>query len=447
VRMLLVTVVGPQKRADLTVPGDAPIVELIPTLVELTANGESPAGGVWTVGATGKEAFPATRTLLDCGVVDGTILYLQAAQAGTSVAATDSADSHAPRAGMGSPEQRTRSVLPHRASRIDRLGAATSAFFGRTSVTGRTAPLPAGPLPTGSPSPATLTLQLAPSPLERARLTWRESEYRNRLMTAIAAPRLRKCVTIAVVSPKGGVGKTTISALLGTLLALARRDRIVAIDTNPDYGSLGRTLTPHHGIYVDDLLDVLGHPSLSVTQLDTSLGRGPHGLMVLPAPTDPSRMARLDEAAYTSVIRRLQDLVGVIVLDCGTGLQDPASRAAMATADEIVLISDAEPATASLVAEAARRLTEAQRPLFLVVNKMPAKGGRLNVQSLAEHVPNASGLVMVAAEPHASSRLARGEFNWSDAPHSWQIGIGELAVALIADWAALGLTLTDEMAA
>jgi hypothetical protein len=62
-------------------------------------------------------------------------------------------------------------------------------------------------------------------------------------------------------------------------------------------------------------------------------------------------------------------------------------------------------------------------------------------------VPNASGLVIVAAEPHASSRLARGEFNWSDAPHPWQIGIGELAVALIADWSALGLTPTDEMAA
>ena len=62
-------------------------------------------------------------------------------------------------------------------------------------------------------------------------------------------------------------------------------------------------------------------------------------------------------------------------------------------------------------------------------------------------MPNASGLVMVAAEPHASSRLARGEFNWSDAPYAWQVGIGELAVALIADWAALGLTLTDDMAA
>jgi hypothetical protein len=126
--MLLVTVVGPQKRADLTVPGDAPIVELIPTLVELTANGESPAGGVWSVGATGKEAFPATRTLLECGVVDGSILYLQVAHAGASVVATESGDPHAPRPGTGSPEQRTRSVLPLHASRIDRLGGAARVF-------------------------------------------------------------------------------------------------------------------------------------------------------------------------------------------------------------------------------------------------------------------------------------------------------------------------------
>jgi len=67
-----------------------PPAEEIPTLVELTANGESPASGMWTVGATGKEAFPATRSLLECGVVDGTILYLQAAASATAVAAIES---------------------------------------------------------------------------------------------------------------------------------------------------------------------------------------------------------------------------------------------------------------------------------------------------------------------------------------------------------------------
>jgi len=47
-------------------------------------------------------------------------------------------------------------------------------------------------------------------------------------------------VTIAVVSPKGGLGKTSTTALLGSLLARVRHERMVAVDTNPDYGSLGR---------------------------------------------------------------------------------------------------------------------------------------------------------------------------------------------------------------
>ena len=47
------------------------------------------------------------------------------------------------------------------------------------------------------------------TPYERAQAAWRSSDYRRRLDDAIAAPRLQRCPTIAVVSPKGGVGKTT----------------------------------------------------------------------------------------------------------------------------------------------------------------------------------------------------------------------------------------------
>jgi len=63
---------------------------------------------------------------------------------------------------------------------------------------------------------------------------------------------------------------------------------------------------------------VLDPPNLSVTGLDQHLGRAFEGLMALPAPTDPERRAR-DEHAGRCMIERLQTLVGILGLDCGTG--------------------------------------------------------------------------------------------------------------------------------
>ena len=61
----------------------------------------------------------------------------------------------------------------------------------------------------------------------------------------IHAPLLRRWVTVVVVSPKGGVGKTLVTAILGSLLAFLRRDRVIAVYANPDTsGWLGRRLVP-----------------------------------------------------------------------------------------------------------------------------------------------------------------------------------------------------------
>jgi len=46
------------------------------------------------------------------------------------------------------------------------------------------------------------------------------------------------CRRIAVVSRKGGVGKTTTTLMLGHTFASLRGDRVIALDGNPDAGSL-----------------------------------------------------------------------------------------------------------------------------------------------------------------------------------------------------------------
>jgi MinD-like ATPase involved in chromosome partitioning or flagellar assembly len=309
---------------------------------------------------------------------------------------------------------------------------------------------PAGPTeqlrPRTSPAgrhrllPADLTVAAPPTRAECARGRWRELDHLGQLDSRITEPRLRHCATIAVVSPKGGVGKTTVTALLGTLFALLRRDPTVAVDTNPDFGSLGRVLTPDQSWYVDDLARLVDEDSeLSLTALDSQLGRAIHGLLVVPAPTDPARMASLDQDAYGRVITRLKDFFSLILLDCGTGLQDPASAAAIAAADQVVLLTDAQPATASLVAQSAAMLEQSRRPITVVVNRMPASGTRLDLAQLSHFLPNARGLVVIPDQVSAATRLAAGNFDWRDAPAGWQLAVRQLAVVLVADWRRLGL--------
>jgi MinD-like ATPase involved in chromosome partitioning or flagellar assembly len=288
--------------------------------------------------------------------------------------------------------------------------------------------------------PSDLTVESKPTRMERARAQWRETDHLGRLDARITQPRLRHCATIAVVSPKGGVGKTTVTALLGTLFSLLRRDPTVAVDTNPDFGSLGRVLTPDQSWYVDDLARLVTEDEeLSLTALDSQLGRAIHGLLVVPAPTDPVRMSELDEDSYRRVITRLKDFFSLILLDCGTGLQDPASAAAIAAADQVVLLTDAQPATASLVAQSADLLHQSGRPITVVVNRMPARGGRLDLDRLSRYLPAARGLVVIPDQVPAATRLAGGGFDWRDAPDGWQLALRQLAVVLVSDWRRLGL--------
>src|SRR4051794_27212569 len=78
-----------------------------------------------------------------------------------------------------------------------------------------------------------------------------ELERRIRTLPGVTRPNV-----VAVVSPKGGVGKTTSTFVLGNLLATHLKLRVVAVDANPDFGTLAR-LSPDQRRSSRSLADLL----------------------------------------------------------------------------------------------------------------------------------------------------------------------------------------------
>jgi MinD-like ATPase involved in chromosome partitioning or flagellar assembly len=217
------------------------------------------------------------------------------------------------------------------------------------------------PLPSGVPwrdrSPDVGAARLTEDTIMRARavrptLGWRGAVYsvsggrvnpgvseaesaRNALSRRIRR-HLPGAHQIAVSSLKGGVGKTTVSAVLGLTLAEYRGDRVVAVDANPDAGTLADRLTGEIGITVRDMLDNLDTiDSLTAVSHYTSLaGR----LQVLASEQDPAMSEAFNRTEYERICAVLARFYNIIITDSGTGLVHSAMEGTLALADSLVVV-------------------------------------------------------------------------------------------------------------
>ena len=167
----------------------------------------------------------------------------------------------------------------------------------------------------------------------------KESEQENtrqKLVARVSQP-VRGDYSIAVLSMKGGVGKTTTTVGLGSTFAAIRGDRVIAVDANPDFGTLAQRGPDQSRSTVRDLLlddnifrysDIRRHTSQSTSRLE-----------ILASERDPATSEAFSEADYRVVIRLLQRFYNLILTDCGTGLVHSAMSAVLDEADAIVLVA------------------------------------------------------------------------------------------------------------
>lgn len=142
---------------------------------------------------------------------------------------------------------------------------------------------------------------------------------------------------VAVLSLKGGVGKTTVTMGLGSALASMRSERVIAVDANPDLGTLARRLPSQTPSTVRDLLsdpnlahyaDIRRHTSQSMSRLE-----------VLASERDPAISEAFTDDEYRQVIRILEHHYGIILTDCGTGLVHSAMAGVLSMANSVVLVT------------------------------------------------------------------------------------------------------------
>ncbi|WP_246123848.1 MinD/ParA family ATP-binding protein [Nocardia bhagyanarayanae] len=142
---------------------------------------------------------------------------------------------------------------------------------------------------------------------------------------------------IAILSLKGGVGKTTTTVGLGSTFASLRGDRVIAIDANPDLGTLAHRVPRQTRSTVRNLLEDQQISRYSDVRAHTS--QAPSRLEVLASEQDPAVSEAFSEADYRKAISILQSFYNIILTDCGTGLMHSAMSGVLDMASSLVLVT------------------------------------------------------------------------------------------------------------
>jgi MinD-like ATPase involved in chromosome partitioning or flagellar assembly len=160
---------------------------------------------------------------------------------------------------------------------------------------------------------------------------------RKALDARIAKPLEGGTRFVAVLTRKGGVGKTTITTLIGMAMADVREDRVIAIDANPDRGTLAERIIKSTRATVRDVV-TRATTLRTFTEFQTLVSRDSTRLDVLASDTDPTVAEAFDEDDYNVVADLAERFYSVVVTDCGTGMLHSAMKATLQRADSVVVV-------------------------------------------------------------------------------------------------------------
>lgn len=239
---------------------------------------------------------------------------------------------------------------------------------------------------------------------------------------------------VPVLTRKGGVGKTTLTTLLGMALSDVREDRVIAVDANPDRGTLSERIARQTRSTVRDI--VTHAPAIKdFSELSSHVSRDETRLDVLASDTDPLLSEAFDENDYNVVADLVSRYYSIVLTDCGTGIVHSVMRATLQRADGIVVVSGGSVDEARLASETltwleANNYGHLVRNAIVAINTATHGTNLVKLDEIEAHF--ASRVRAVVRMPYDAELAAGSVVRWNNLKPFTRASARELA-ALVMD--------------
>ena len=241
------------------------------------------------------------------------------------------------------------------------------------------------------------SLNLGPSARQRE-----EDELARRI-----SRQLQGSYNTAVLSLKGGIGKTSTTVGVGLTLAEYRGDPPCAIDANPDSGDLVERALGE-GIYQQQAPRTISDLLRNVESIDslTALARYMHHagrLHLIAGEQDPEVSDSLTAEEYLRIRKLISGYYSVALTDCGTGVTHNAMSGILQSADNLIIaagyaVSGAKRARSTLHWLASHGYEDLARNAVVVITDKDEVSSRVDKDAIEDHL---SGICrQLIAVPH-----------------------------------------------
>jgi len=207
--------------------------------------------------------------------------------------------------------------------------------------------------------------------------------------------QLQGSYNTAVLSLKGGIGKTSTTVGVGLTLAEFRGDPPCAIDANPDSGDLVERALGE-GIYQQASPRTITDLLTNIESVDslTALARYMHHagrLHLIAGEQDPEVSDSLTAAEYLRIRKLISNYYSVALTDCGTGVTHRAMSGMLQSADNLIIaagyaVSGAKRARSTLHWLASHGYEDLARNAVVVITDKDEVSSRVDKDAIEEHL-------------------------------------------------------------